>query len=461
MDGYDLLTAAAETLADAEPETATALLAEATLAAFHAGDTAAMSAAAARAAQLSEAAGTSSAEIAGSVAQSLALVISGDGSQGAAYARRAIEVVEAGPELPDDPQALVWAALARLIVREADVGRDLVARVDRTARERAEIGLLPYLLTLVGRDQATTDQWAAAHASYDEAVRLARETGARAELGTLLAGWAWLAGRQGREDLCRSRAAEGAAICADVGSGLYQLWCIQALGYLELGLGQLPAAVREFEKQRTVMSERGITDVDLSPVPELVELYLRMERRSEAEALAEPYLAAAAAKAQPWSQARAHRCAGLLAGDDEADESFERALEFHASTPDVFETARTELAYGARLRRARRRVDARAHLHTALAAFERLSAEPWVEQTSAELAATGETARVRDVTTLVQLTPQEFQIARLLADGATTRQAAAATFLSPKTIEYHLRSVYRKLGLHSRQELAEVMRSGR
>jgi DNA-binding CsgD family transcriptional regulator len=150
-----------------------------------------------------------------------------------------------------------------------------------------------------------------------------------------------------------------------------------------------------------------------------------------------------------------------LAGDDEADESFEQALEFHASTPDVFETARTELAYGARLRRARRRVDARAHLHTALAAFERLSAEPWVEQTSAELAATGETARVRDVTTLVQLTPQEFQIARLLADGATTRQAAAATFLSPKTIEYHLRSVYRKLGLHSRQELAEVMRSGR
>ena len=99
------------------------------------------------------------------------------------------------------------------------------------------------------------------------------------------------------------------------------------------------------------------------------------------------------------------------------------------------------------------------HLHAAVATFLRLGAVAWADQASAELAATGETARRRDVTTLVQLTPQEFQIARLLAEGSTTREAAAATFLSPKTIEYHLRSIYRKVGVHSRPDLARVMRT--
>ena len=86
--------------------------------------------------------------------------------------------------------------------------------------------------------------------------------------------------------------------------------------------------------------------------------------------------------------------------------------------------------------------------------FERLGASRWAEQAGAELAATGETARRRDASTLDELTPQELQIARLLADGKTTRETAAAIFVSPKTVEYHLRHVYRKLGIHSRDELA-------
>ena len=81
--------------------------------------------------------------------------------------------------------------------------------------------------------------------------------------------------------------------------------------------------------------------------------------------------------------------------------------------------------------------------------FDALGAEPWSSLARVELEATGETARKRDPSTLDQLTPQELQIALLLADGSTTREAAAAMFLSPKTIEYHLRNVYRKLGIHS------------
>ena len=90
--------------------------------------------------------------------------------------------------------------------------------------------------------------------------------------------------------------------------------------------------------------------------------------------------------------------------------------------------------------------------------FDHLGADPWSEMARTELAATGETARRRDVTTLNDLTPQELQIALSLAGGRTTRETAAALFLSPKTIEYHLRNVYRKLSIGSRSELTAAMR---
>jgi DNA-binding NarL/FixJ family response regulator len=89
--------------------------------------------------------------------------------------------------------------------------------------------------------------------------------------------------------------------------------------------------------------------------------------------------------------------------------------------------------------------------------FEDLGAAPWDELARTELAATGETARRRDPSTLDDLTPQELKVSLLLSGGKTTREAAAALFLSPKTIEYHLRNAYRKLCVRSRQELAEVL----
>ena len=101
---------------------------------------------------------------------------------------------------------------------------------------------------------------------------------------------------------------------------------------------------------------------------------------------------------------------------------------------------------------------AREELNAALELFDRLGPTPWAELASRELAATGETARRRDPSTLDDLTPQELQIALLLGEGRTTREAAAALFLSPKTVEYHLRGVYRKLGVRSREALAAKTR---
>ena len=92
---------------------------------------------------------------------------------------------------------------------------------------------------------------------------------------------------------------------------------------------------------------------------------------------------------------------------------------------------------------------------TAAQAFERLDAAPWADRAATEFAATGETLRRRDPSTVDELTPQELQIALLLASGKTTRETAATLFLSPKTVEYHLRHAYQKLDIHSREELAQ------
>jgi DNA-binding CsgD family transcriptional regulator len=131
----------------------------------------------------------------------------------------------------------------------------------------------------------------------------------------------------------------------------------------------------------------------------------------------------------------------------------DRALRLHLTAQRPFDRARTELLYGESLRRRRERLQAREHLRVALDLFERLGAHPWAGRARTELRASGETARPRVPGPTEQLTPQELQVARFIAAGASTRQAASQMFLSPRTIDAHLRSIYAKLGITSRAEL--------
>jgi DNA-binding CsgD family transcriptional regulator len=135
--------------------------------------------------------------------------------------------------------------------------------------------------------------------------------------------------------------------------------------------------------------------------------------------------------------------------------TFARAIEL-AEALSPFERARNELLYGEWLRRERRRVDARPRLRTALELFQRLALSPWEARARAELRASGETARRRDPAARDQLTPQELQIAHLAAEGMTNRQIGAQLFLSPRTIDYHLRKVFAKLQIASRTDLARA-----
>ena len=121
-----------------------------------------------------------------------------------------------------------------------------------------------------------------------------------------------------------------------------------------------------------------------------------------------------------------------------------------------FDSARSELLYGEWLRRHRRRIDARLHLRAALEIFQQLATTPWEARARSELRASGETARKRDPSTRDQLTPQELQISRLVASGKSNPEVAAQLFLSPRTIDYHLRKVFTKLEIASRAELADV-----
>jgi ATP/maltotriose-dependent transcriptional regulator MalT len=451
-----ILAATAERAADRDPEQAVVMLAEATIASFYAGDAREMLRNAERAVELAPRGGRREAILAG-LAHGMALVFAGEGEAGARTIREAVLQLEQAEELRDDPYLVVWAALGPLWLREAEVGRSLYEHALALVRSRAALGALPELLVHLARDWATTDQWAAAHAAYDEGIALARESGQGIALAFGLGGLAWLEARQGRDVEARAHAAEGVEVCGQLGVAVHDLWTLAALAELELGHGRPEEALVHLEKWERLLRERGIEDTDLSPAPELVETYLRLGRGDDAAEAAARHEASARAKGQPWALARAARCRGLLAPDDELEREFGEALRLHAQTPDVFETARTRLAYGARLRRAGQRVLARDELRAATEVFDGLGAAPWSELARAELAATGETARKRDVSTLDQLTPQELQIALLLAGGRTTREAAASMFLSPKTIEYHLRNVYRKLGVNTRADLAGVL----
>jgi DNA-binding CsgD family transcriptional regulator len=471
-EGQRILVAAAErsaqadsaqadsALADsalADKERAVVMLAEAAYAAFYAGDAAAMRLAAERAAAIAPPDANGRIAFFTLIARGMALIFSGEDEPGAPEVRAAVDVLERSDELRDDPRLLAWAAMGSIWLREADTGRALAYRALDAARRKSAVGVLPFVLGHVAIDQAATDRWAEAQASFHEAISLAREAGQHTDLAANLAFLARLEARQGREQQCRAHAAEALTLSGELSLGVCEVWATGALGELELGLGRPEAALARFEDKRAALRARAILDADLSAAPELTEIYLRLGRAPEAAAVAEEFSRDADAKAQPWPRARAARCHGMLAGEGESERHFDLALELHGQTADAFETARTHLAYGARLRRERQRVRAREQLRAAVTVFDRLGAAPWSDMARAELAATGETARRRDETTLNDLTPQELQIALSLAGGHTTRETAAALFLSPKTIEYHLRNIYRKLSVGSRSELKEAM----
>jgi DNA-binding CsgD family transcriptional regulator len=188
-----------------------------------------------------------------------------------------------------------------------------------------------------------------------------------------------------------------------------------------------------------------------------IEAAVRTGDRETARAWLAAFEPWAESSTAPWGRAVVDHCRALLADDEaEAERRFQSALAIHDGAARPFERARTELAFGEYLRRGRHRIEAREHLRAARAAFERLGAVPWEERARTQLRATGETARKRDASSLDDLTPQELQVARMVADGLSNKDVAAQLFLSPRTIDAHLRNMFSKLGITSRTQLARL-----
>jgi DNA-binding CsgD family transcriptional regulator len=158
-----------------------------------------------------------------------------------------------------------------------------------------------------------------------------------------------------------------------------------------------------------------------------------------------------------WVVGIAARSAALLAEDQRAEMLYIEAVNRLGRTRMAVDLARAHLLYGEWLRRERRRTDARTELRTAHELFSDFGMEAFANRARIELEATGEHARKRTMDTLGDLTPQEAQISRLVAEGHTNREIASQLFISPSTVEYHLRKVFRKLGVKSRTQLASRM----
>ncbi|HEY9292173.1 MAG TPA: AAA family ATPase [Microlunatus sp.] len=392
----------------------------------------------------------------GSLATGMARTITGDGARGAGLIRSAVSLVADIEELQAERFRLPLRIQGALWLREAGPVRAVVDAAIEEAREQAALGSLPYLLMHIGRDAATTDRWSDAETAYLEGIRLAREIGQSTDLAVALAGMAWLSARRGKADQCLELIAEAEALASDRRIRLASLWLTFARGDLDAALGRPAEAIEHYRRLQGWLNEADFADPDQWCVPELVECSLHLGRPFDDTKIIGDFVRLAGAKNQPWSLARRER---TLALTDEADPEshFETALQWHAKSPDAYETARTELSYGAWLRRNRRRTDARPHLRRAMAILDRLGAAPWADTAAQELLATGATVQRQRDDPIDRLTPQERQIGQLLAAGRTTREAAAALFISPKTVEYHLRHIYHKLNVQSRSELADRM----
>jgi len=220
------------------------------------------------------------------------------------------------------------------------------------------------------------------------------------------------------------------------------------------GLGRYTEALAVAE--RAAEAARGLGPSMLL-LAELIEAAARSGQAERATGPLAQLAEMARAAGTDWALGTHARAAAVLAGPAAAERLYREAIERLSRVGTRPTLARTHLLYGEWLRREHRRVDARKQLRTAYTMLSGMGMEAFADRARRELLATGETVRKRSVATLDELTPQEAQVARLASGGQTTPEIAAQLFLSPRTVEWHLRKVFGKLGVGSRKELSTAL----
>jgi DNA-binding CsgD family transcriptional regulator len=228
------------------------------------------------------------------------------------------------------------------------------------------------------------------------------------------------------------------------------------IAVLNNGLGRYEAAIDGAKRA----SDGGDWGYAGAPLPELVEAGMRSGRPEVAAAALARLEQRTRAAGTDWALGVLARAQALVSEGDAAETLYREAIERLERTRVRIELARARLLYGEWLRREDRRVDAREQLRAAYDAFGRAGAEAFAERARRELLATGETVPRRTAETRDVLTPQEEQIARRAADGQTNPEIGAQLFISPRTVEYHLHKVFRKLDVSTRRQLRDALAAG-
>jgi DNA-binding CsgD family transcriptional regulator/tetratricopeptide (TPR) repeat protein len=326
------------------------------------------------------------------------------------------------------------------------------ARQLAQSRDSGAVSLVLFALPRLALAHLSAGEWNAAVSNASEALQLARGVGQPALTAMPLAELTLVAALRGEDtyeqllcDLETVLATEPAGILAAL-VGDTKRW---AQGVRDALAGQPVPALNHLEQltqpplARLAAYDRLETAVRAGQSDKAAGWLAELERFADAVGSARALGIVSFGRA-------------LLADPAGAEAHFLQAVAHLRAAGRPFELARGQLAYGEFLRRARRRVDAREQLRAALATFEDVRAEGWAARARQELRASGETARKRTATTVSTLTAQESQVATLVASGLSNRDVAAQLFLSPRTIDFHLRNVFAKTGISSRGELARV-----
>lgn len=321
----------------------------------------------------------------------------------------------------------------------------LSSRAVRLARDIGALGVLPPALIYAGGVHIHYGDFAEAARMIDEADALAAATGhAPHKYATLvLAAW------RGEADVAAGIIEEARQRAEQRG----EVSLLGAMGYIQGVLFNGLARYEEaLEAARTAIEHDGFNFTGLSLV-EYIEAATRCGELDQARASLARLLELTRAADSGWARGASARSQALLTDGDEADRLYRTAIEEFGRGGVAVEVARTHLLYGEWLRRGHRRSLAREHLRTAHEMFDGMPAHAFAERARRELLATGEHVRVRESTPTSALTPQESQVAALAADGMTNAKIGAELFISPHTVEWHLRKVYTKLGINSRRAL--------
>ena len=379
-----------------------------------------------------------------------ALVTEGRAAAGSPL-RRAARVFAEG-EVPFE-EGLRWgwlASIAAIMTWDEESWHTLLARQLQSVREAGLLSHLPLYVNVLGVFSVWSGDFATAASLIAESDAIAEATGTRLApfAAVLLTGFL---GAEAEASRLIEMVTKDPRMAAQ---GEWIQWSQLVSGILYNGLGRYETALAQAQQASEQAPELYVS---MWALPELIEAASRTGRTGlAADALARLAEVTSIGETD-WGLGIYARSRALLSEGENAEGSYREAIARLSRTRLRPELARAHLLYGEWLRREGRRTDARAQLHTAHALFTAIGMQAFAERARGELSATGETARKRTVETRDKLTPQEAQIARLARVGLSNPDIAARLFLSPRTVEYHLRKVFTKLEISSRHQLEQAL----